>query len=322
MAKKKENQNQVETPVTEKRESFYEMSHRLRKEQEEKEPKPKSIPLEHLHPYPDHPYKVLDDESMDALTQSILERGVMTPILVRERDHDPYEYDIIAGHRRVHAAGKAGLTSVPAFICNVSRDEAAIMVVDSNLHRERILPSERARTYKMWYEAKKRTAGRPPKNASQIETNIRTDEEMADIFDTSRAQIQRYLRLIDLIPELLDLVDEDRIALSVGVELSYLPDELQYIVLGEIEELDCTPSYAQANHMHKEAAAGTLTETRISEMMEQEKPNQKLKVSIPLEKLSGYFRQGTTPKDMEAYILKLLEDDRIRRKKARDRDAR
>ena len=322
MAKKKENQNQVETPVTEKRESFYEISQRLRKEQEEKEPKPRSIPIEHLHPYPDHPYKVLDDDSMDALTQSILERGVLTPILVRERDHDPYEYDIIAGHRRVHAAQKAGLRSVPAFICNVSRDEAAIMVVDSNLHRERILPSERARAYKMWYDAKKRTAGRPPKNASQIETNIRTDEEMADIFDTSRAQIQRYLRLIDLIPELLDLVDEDRIALSVGVELSYLPDELQYIVLSQIEELDCTPSYAQANHMHKEAAAGTLTEERISEMMSAEKPNQREKVSIPLEKLAGYFRQGTTPKDMEVYILKLLEDDRIRRKKARDRDAR
>ena len=322
MAKKKENQNQVETPVIEKRESFYEMSQRLRKEQEEKEPKPKSIPMEHLHPYPDHPYKVLDDDSMDALTQSILERGVLTPILVREREHDPYEYDIIAGHRRVHAAQKAGLRSVPAFICNVSRDEAAIMVVDSNLHRERILPSERARAYKMWYDAKKRTAGRPPKNASQLETNIRTDEEMADIFDTSRAQIQRYLRLIDLIPELLDLVDENRIALSVGVELSYLPEELQYFLLGQIEELDCTPSYAQANHMHKESAAGTLTEERLSEMMSAEKPNQKLKVSIPLEKLSPYFRKEATPQDIQTYILKLLEDDRIRKRKARDRDAR
>ncbi len=196
------------------------------------------------------------------------------------------------------------------------------MVVDSNLHRERILPSERARAYKMWYEAKKRTAGRHPKNASQLETNIRTDEEMAVEFGESRAQIQRYLRLIDLIPELLDLVDEDRIALSVGVELSYLPDELQYSVLNEIEALDCTPSYAQANHMHKEAAAGTLTEERISEMMSAKKPNQKEKVTIPMEKLAVYFRQGTTPKDMEAYILKLLEDDRIRRKKARDRDAR
>jgi len=298
------------------------MSERLKREQAEKEPKPKSIPIEHLYLYPDHPYKVLDDDSMESLIQSILERGVLTPILVRERDHDPYEYDIIAGHRRVHSARKAGLTSVPAFICNVSRDEAAIMVVDSNLHRERILPSEKARAYKMWYDAKKRTAGRPPKNTSQLETNIRTDEEMANIFDTSRAQIQRYLRLIDLIPELLDLMDEDKMALSVGVELSYLPDDLQYIVLGQIEELDCTPSYAQANHMHKEAAAGTLTETRISEMMGQEKPNQKLKVSIPLEKLSGYFRQGTTPKDMEAYILKLLEDDRIRKARKRDRDAR
>ena len=322
MAKKKENQNQIETPVTEKRESFYEMSQRLRKEQEEKEPKPKSIPIEHLHPYPDHPYKVLDDDSMDALTQSIQERGVLTPILVRERDHDPYEYDIIAGHRRVHAAQKAGLRSVPAFICNVSRDEAAIMVVDSNLHRERILPSERARAYKMWYDAQKRQGKRSDLTSSQFETKSRTDEEMADIFNTSRAQIQRYLRLIDLIPELLDLVDEDRIALSVGVELSYLPDELQYIVLGEIEELDCTPSYAQANHMHKEASAGTLTDKRISEMMEQEKPNQKLKVTIPMEKLSPYFRKDTTPQDIQTYILKLLEDDRIRRKKARDRDAR
>ena len=322
MAKKKENQNQVETPVTEKRESFYEMSHRLRKEQEEKEPKPKSIPIEHLHPYPDHPYKVLDDDSMESLTQSILERGVLTPILVRERDHDPYEYDIIAGHRRVHAAQKAGLRSVPAFICNVSRDEAAIMVVDSNLHRERILPSERARAYKMWYDAQKRQGKRTDLTSSQVETKSRTDEEMAAEFGESRAQIQRYLRLNDLIPELLDLMDEDKMALSVGVELSYLTDDLQYIVLGQIEELDCTPSYAQANHMHKEATTGTLTETRISEMMEQEKPNQKLKVTIPMEKLSQYFRKDATPQDIQTYILKLLEDDRIRRKKARDRDAR
>ena len=293
-----------------------------RKEQEQNGKAKVYIPIDRLHDYPDHTYKVLDDESMDALTQSILERGIITPILIRPWEHAPGEYDIIAGHRRVHAARKAGLTSVPAFICNVSRDEAAIMVVDSNLHRERILPSERARAYKMWYDAKKRTAGRPPKNASQLETNIRTDEEMAVEFGESRAQIQRYLRLNELIPELLDLMDEDKMALSVGVELSYLPDELQYIVLGQIEELDCTPSYAQANHMHKEAATGTLTEERISEMMSAEKPNQKEKVTIPMEKLAVYFRQGTTPQDIQTYILKLLEDDRIRRKKARDRDAR
>ena len=321
MAKKKDN-IQVEMPVTEKRESIYEMSERLKREQAEKEPKPKSIPIEHLYPYPDHPYKVLDDEAMDALTESIRERGVMTPILVRERDHDPYRYNIIAGHRRVHAAQKAGLTSVPAFIFNVSRDEAAIMVVDSNLHRERILPSEKARAYKMWYDAKKHTAGRPPKNASQLETNIRTDEEMAVEFGESRAQIQRYLRLNELIPELLDLMDEDKMALSVGVELSYLPDELQYIVLGQIEELDCTPSYAQANHMHKSYINGKLTEERISEMMSTEKPNQKAKVTISMEKLAPYFKPDATPKDIEAYILKLLEAERIRRRNARDRDAR
>ena len=280
------------------------------------------LPVDCLHDYPGHPYKVLDDESMDALTESIHERGIIMPILVMRREHDPNAYDIIAGHRRVYAARKAGLTSVPAFICNVSRDEVAIMVVDSNLHRERILPSEKARAYKMWYDAKKRTAGHPPKNASQLETNIRTDEEMAAEFGKSRAQIQRYLCLNDLIPELLDLLDEGRIALSVGVELSYLPDEMQYAVLNEIETLDCTPSFAQANHMHKEAAAGTLTEERISEMMSQEKPNQKEKITIPMEKLSMYFKQDTTPKDIQAYILKLLEEDRIRKARKRDRDAR
>lgn len=280
------------------------------------------LPVDRLHDYPGHPYKVLDDESMDALTESIHERGIITPILVMRREHDPNAYDIIAGHRRVHAARKAGLTSVPAFICNVSRDEAAIMVVDSNLHRERILPSEKARAYKMWYDAKKRVAGRPPKNACQVGANLRTDEMLAEITTESARQIQRYLRMNELIPELLDLVDEDRIALGVGVELSYLPDEHQYIVLGLIEELDCTPSYAQANHMHKEAAAGTLTEERISEMMSQEKPNQKEKITIPMEKLSAYFRKDTTPKDIQAYILKLLEEDRIRKARKRDRDVR
>ena len=293
-----------------------------RKEQEQNGKAKVYIPIDRLHDYPDHPYKVLDDESMDALTQSILERGIITPILIRPWEHAPGEYDIIAGHRRVHAARKAGLTSVPAFICNVSRDEAAIMVVDSNLHRERILPSERARAYKMWYDAQKRQGKRTDLTSSQVETKSRTDVEMAVEFGESRAQIQRYLRLNDLIPELLDLMDEDKMALSVGVELSYLPDDLQYIVLGQIEELDCTPSYAQANHMHKEAAAGTLTETRISEMMEQEKPNQKLKFTIPMEKLSPYFRKDATPQDIQTYILKLLEDDRIRKRKARDRDAR
>ena len=321
MAKKKDNP-QPDVAAIQAMHNIVKSAEQGRKEKEQNGKAKVYIPIDHLHDYPDHPYKVLDDESMDALTQSIKERGVITPILIRPWEHAPGEYDIISGHRRVHAARKAGLTSVPAFICNVSRDEAAIMVVDSNLHRERILPSEKARAYKMWYDAKKRTAGRPPNNSCQVGANLRTDEMLAEITNESARQIQRYLRLNELIPELLDLVDEDRIALSVGVELSYLPDELQYIVLGQIEELDCTPSYAQANHMHKEAAAGTLTEKRISEMMSAEKPNQKEKISIPMEKLSPYFRKDATPQDIQTYILKLLEDDRICKRKARDRDAR
>ena len=280
------------------------------------------IPIDRLHDYPDHPYKVLDDESMDALTESIKERGIISPILIRQWENAPGEYDIIAGHRRVHAARKAGLTSVPAFICNVSRDEAAIVVVDSNLHRERILPSERARAYKMWYEAKKRQGERTDLTSCQVGAKLRTDEMLAEITNESARQIQRYLRLNDLIPELLDLMDEDKIALGVGVELSYLPDDLQYIVLGQIEELDCTPSYAQANHMHKAYAAGTLTEEAISKELEKEKPNQREKITIPMEKLTGYFKSGSTPQEITEHILKLLEDERIRKRKARDREAR
>ena len=196
------------------------------------------------------------------------------------------------------------------------------MVVDSNLHRERILPSEKARAYKMWYDAKKRQGKRTDLTSSQDETRFRTDEEMAVEFGESRAQIQRYLRLNDLIPELLDLMDEDKIALGVGVELSYLPDELQYIVLGQIEEFDCTPSYAQANHMHKAYAAGTLTEEAISKEMANEKPNQREKITIPMEKLSTYFKDDATPQDIKEYILKLLEEDRQRKRRARSREAR
>ena len=196
------------------------------------------------------------------------------------------------------------------------------MVVDSNLHRERILPSEKSRAYKMWYEAKKRQGERTDLTSCQAGAKLRTDEMLAEITNESARQIQRYLRLNDLIPELLDLMDENKIALGVGVELSYLPDDLQYIVLGQIEELDCTPSYAQANHMHRAYASGTLTEEAISKELEREKPNQREKITIPMEKLSGYFKSGSTPQEITEHILKLLEDERIRKRKARDREAR
>ncbi|MBO4356117.1 MAG: ParB/RepB/Spo0J family partition protein [Clostridia bacterium] len=320
MAKRKEI-NQTE--IQEKRESVYEISDRLKKESEEKEPKPKSILIERLHPYPGHPYKVQDDDSMADLVESIKNRGVMSPLIVRPWDSSNYEYDVISGHRRLHAAKKTGLESVPAFVCDVSRDEASVMVVDSNLHRERILPSEKAFAYKMKMEAlshqgKNLTSGQVvPKSGAN-----RTGNEIGADRGESYKTVQRYIRLTNLLPDLLNLMDEGKMAFTVGVELSYLTPELQYVLLNEIEAGDCTPSYAQANHMHKEFTAGRLTEERITEIMSQEKPNQKEKLIIPMEKLSGFFKSGTTPKDIEEYILKLLEEDRVRRRKARDRDAR
>lgn len=320
MAKTKET---VQAEILEKTESLYEMKERLKKEAEEKQPKPQSINIERLHEYPGHPYKVLDDESMDALVESIKERGIMSPLIVRPWESSNFEFDVISGHRRLHAAKKAGLKTVPAFVCEVSRDEAAIMVVDSNLHRERLLPSEKAFAYKMKMEAlshqgKVLTSGQPVPKSGENRTGDAIGADQGDSYKT----VQRYIRLTNLLPDLLALMDEGKMAFTVGVELSYLSDELQYALLTEIESGDCTPSYAQANHMHKEFTAGRLTAERISEMMSQEKPNQKEKLTIPMEKLSGYFKSGTALKDIEAYILKLLEDDRIRKRKARERDAR
>ncbi|MBR5409043.1 MAG: ParB/RepB/Spo0J family partition protein [Clostridia bacterium] len=284
-----------------------------------------NILINKIHPFEGHPYKVLDNAEMDNLTASVHDYGVREPVLVRPHETIPGEFEMIAGHRRMRAAQKAGLTEIPAVVCEMTRDEAAVMVVDSNLHREHILPSEKAFAYRLKMEALSRQGKRTDLTSGQVVPKSgenRTGDLIGADFGESYKTVQRYIRLTYLIPELLDLMDEGKIAFMVGVELSYLPDDLQYVLLGLIEELDCTPSYAQANHMHKEFAAGTLTEGRISEMMSAEKPNQKEKVSIPLEKLSGYFRQGTTPQDIQTYILKLLEEDRQRKRRARSRDAR
>lgn len=294
------------------RESIYDATKRLREESRSKEKK--SIPIERIHPFADNPYKVLDNEEMDALVTSINERGILTPLMLRPREDIPYEYDIISGHRRFHAAKKAGLETVPAFVFDVSRDEAAIMVVDSNLHREHILPSEKAFAYKLKADA----LNHQGKACGQVGHKSRDDISSED----SGRQVQRYIRLTNLIPELLDMLDEEKIAFSVGVELSYLSDDMQYVLLDQIEALDCTPSYAQANHMHKEFVAGTLTEERISEMMTAEKPNQKEKITIPVEKVSMYFRKDATPQEMTDHIMKLLDEERIRKIRRRDRDAR
>ncbi len=319
------NNKQVEMPIKENEESFVDSLFSKSETTAETEPQKISIPIEQLHSFPNHPYKVLDDESMDALAESIKERGVMTPILVCPCEQKNNEYNIISGHRRAHAAKRAGLKSVPAYVFTVSRDEAAIMVVDSNLNRERILPSEKAFGYKLKYEALKHQGKRTDLTSGQIVPKLnerRTAGAIGEENGESYKTVQRYIRLTNMIPKLLEMMDKGTIAFSVGVELSYLPDKLQYAVLNEIESSDGTPSYAQANRMHKELTAGTLTEARITEMMSAEKPNQKQKVSISMEKLSSYFRKDASPKDMEAYSLKLLEDDRQRKRRAHSRDAR
>ena len=281
-----------------------------------------NILINKIHPFEGHPYKVLDNAEMDNLTASVHDYGVREPVLIRPHETIPGDFEMIAGHRRMRAAQKAGLTEIPAVVCEMTRDEAAAMVVDSNLHREHILPSEKAFAYKLKMEALSNQGKRTDLTSSQVATKFDAATEIGKKNKESRDTVFRYIHLTYLIPDLLELMDEGKIAFMVGVELSYLPEDLQYVLLGLIEELDCTPSYSQAWQMHKDLTVGTLTEKRISEMMEQEKPNQKLKVTIPIEKLSPYFRKDATPQDIQIYILKLLEDDRIRKARKRDRDAR
>ena len=282
-----------------------------------KSTKPKApvmIPVENLVPFDGHPYKVLDDDSMNDLTESVQENGIMEPIIVRPLENTD-NYEIISGHRRYHAAKKAGLTEVPAFIRAVSRDEAAIMLVDSNLHRERILPSEKAFAYKLKYDALSHQGA-----SRQVGAKLRTSEEMAEVADDSARQIQRYIRLTNLIPELLDMMDENKIAFSVGVELSFLDDQLQYDVLNACEENDNTPSYAQAVRMHKAYGIGELTKNDIDTIMGEEKANQRETIKIPADKLKGKIPSGYIGQQRQDFILKAC--DYYYRHLIRQRDAR
>lgn len=264
---------------------------------------PVMIPVENLVPFDGHPYKVLDNDSMNDLTESVQENGIMEPIIVRPLEGTD-NYEIISGHRRFHAAKKAGITQVPAFIRAVSRDEAAIMLVDSNLHRERILPSEKAFAYKLKFEALEHQGKRTLLTSDQLGPKLTVDM----ISDTDSAtQVKRYIRLTNLIPELLDMMDENKIAFSVGVELSFLDDERQYDVLNACELNDCTPSYAQAVRMHKAHSAGELDRDGIDAIMSEEKANQREKVTIPAERIRAVIPKGYTAKQQEDYIVKALE---------------
>ncbi len=278
---------------------------------------PVNIPTEKIHSFEGHPYKVLDNEEMALLIESIKEQGILSPIIVRPIEEAEKEYEVISGHRRLHAAVKAGMKTVPALIYAISRDEAAIMLVDSNLYREHILPSEKAFAYKLKMEALKHQG----KTSSQLGTKLRTDEIIAEQAGESRNQIQRYIRLTNLIPELLDLVDEGKIALTPAVELSYLTDEQQYALLGTIEEEERTPSFSQAVRFKKLSQSNELDTEQIETIMQEDKANQRETIKFPLERLQQ-FSPRADKKELEEFVLKACEYYRKYLIKLRDRDAR
>lgn len=260
-----------------------------------------NIPLEKIRPFEGHPYKVIDNEEMNALIESIQEQGILSPLIVRPLENTEDEYELISGHRRLRAAQKAGAKNVPVFIYAVSRDEAAIMLVDSNLHREHILPSEKAFAYKLKLEALKHQG----KTSTQLVSKLRSDEKIGSENDESRETVRRFIRLTYLIPELLELVDEGRIALTPAVELSYLTEEQQYSLLGTVEVEDRTPSLSQAVRFKKLSQAGHLTDELIDSIMQEEKANQREMFRIPMERLQKAL-PDLKPSQVEDFIIKAI----------------
>lgn len=277
------------------------------------------IPIAKLHPFEGHPYKVLDNKEMEALTESIHAEGILSPLIVRALEGTD-EYEVISGHRRLHAAQRAGLSEVPALVYKISREEAAIMLVDSNLHREHILPSEKAFAYKLKMEAMRHQGQRTDITSTQVGRKLETAEIIGDASGESKNQVRRYIRLTHLIPELLQLVDDGRIALTPAVELSYLPEEAQTNLLEEMRRNDCTPSLSQAIRMKKLYQTGSLSPEDISTIMQEEKANQQEKVSFKTGDLRKFFPKSYSAAQMQETILKLLSE--YQRKRQRSRDAR
>ena len=264
-----------------------------------------NIQVDKLRTFEGHPFKVLDDEDMDKLAESINAQGIISPLIVRTIESTD-EYEVISGHRRLHAAIKAGLSEVPALIYPLDRNEAMIAVVDSNLHRERLLPSEKAFAYKMKMDAMKAHGRRTDLTLSQLATKSDTAAEIGKSQNESRDQVFRYIRLTYLIPKLLNKVDEGIIALSPAVELSYLSKEQQKILLDAMSLNDCTPSHAQSIRMKKQAQQNTLSSDSIYEIMSEEKANQTERISFKVQDLKGFFPKNFTQKQMTDTILKLL----------------
>ena len=282
--------------------------------------KPVAIPVEKLRPFAGHPFKVRDDDEMNTLIERIQTQGILSPLIVRPIENTE-EYEVVSGHRRLHAAQKAGITEVPALIYALDRDSAAIAVVDSNLHREHILPSEKAFAYKLKMEALSHQGKRTDLTLSQLATKLDTATEIGNCSGESRDTVYRYIRLTHLIPELLDLMDEGKIALMVGEALSYLGDKEQYAVLEQCEVNDCTPSYAQAVEMKKRYQDGNLTADNISEILSREKANQRETIKISTEKLRKYAPNAEA-KQLEDFILKACEYYRKFLIRQRNRDER
>ena len=280
-------------------------------------PKAITLDINKLHPFEGHPYKVLDNEDMEALVESIRTQGVLTPLCVRQMEDDAYE--IISGHRRLHACKKAGITTVPALIYSLDRNAAAIALVDSNLHREKILPSEKAFAYKLKLEAMSRQGQRTDLTSTQDVSKFRTNELVGEANGDSRETVRRYIRLTNLLPKLLQKVDEGQIAFTPAVHLSYLSPAEQEWVLDEMERNDCTPSVGQAYHLKEHSMAGTLTKDFVAGLMSQEKANQKERLKIPMDRIRKYFPRHYTTAQMEDAIVKMCETQFHRRA---DRDAR
>ena len=270
------------------------------------------IAVSKLRSFENNPYQVRDDEEMNTLIESVQTQGILSPLIVRPIESTD-EYEVISGHRRLHAAQKAGITEVPALIYALDRDTAAIAVVDSNLHREHILPSEKAFAYRMKLEAMSRQGHRSDLTSDQLGRKLETAEIIAQQSDDSKSQVRRYIRLTYLIPELLEKMDQGEIALSVGVELSFLDEQNQRAVLEQCAINDCTPSYSQAWRMHKADREGTLTTAVIQTIMSEEKANQKTRLKIPMERIRKYFPQSYTAAQIEDAVVKLCERDYRRR---------
>ena len=276
----------------------------------------KVLKTKDLYPFPDNPFHVAEDETLSELAESIKEFGIVTPIITRPKE-DGNGYEVIAGQRRVRASELAGINTVPAFVLPLDRDRAIITLVDSNLQRENILPSERAFAYKMKSEAMKRQGFRTDLTSSQVVTKLRTDDKVAQGFGVGRMTVQRFIRLTELIPPILQMVDEGRIALTPAVELSFLKKDEQENLFATMESEEATPSLSQAQRMKQLSQSGRLDMDTIFAIMTEKKGNQNETLKINTSKLKKYFPKNTTPKQMEETIIRLLERE-LQRKRSKD----